>query len=97
MRGSVESASDEVIVKYPPIGDNTSLSFDRSSGLVVVEYDDDVKAALYLLSSSVESGVTITRGRMTIDTRCLSPGVYTIYLVREGVEDKRISFQLNRD
>lgn len=97
MRGSVESASDEVIVKYPPIGDNTSLSFDRSSGLVVVEYDDDVKSALYLLSSSVESGVTITRGRMTIDTRCLSPGVYTIYLVREGVEDKRISFQLNRD
>ena len=96
MYGSVESARDEVVVKYAPIGHSTSMSFDRASGRLVVEYDDDVKSALYLLGEYVDSGVTITKGRMTIDTKYLSKGAeYTIYLVREAVEDKSIVFKLN--
>lgn len=95
MYGSVESACDEVIVKYAPIGETTSMSFDKASGLLVVKYDEDVKSALYMLSTYVESGVTITKGRMVIDTKALTKGAeYTIYLERKDVEQKSIVFTL---
>lgn len=95
MYGSVESACDEVIVKYAPIGETTSMSFDKASGLLVVKYDEDVKSALYMLSTYVESGVTITKGRMIIDTKALTKGAeYTIYLERKDVEQKSIVFTL---
>ena len=97
MYGSAESATDRVVMKYPPIGDTTSLSFDKESGVLVVDYDDDVKSALYLLGEYVETGVTITTGRMIVDTSLLSQGAsYTIYLVRPASEEsKSIMFTLN--
>ena len=92
-----EDACAEVVLKYAPIGDTTSMSFDKQSGLLVVDYDDDVKSALYLLKEYVESGVTITRGRMVVDTKLLnSDAEYTILLRREGVEDKNIRFKINK-
>ena len=95
MYGSVESACDEVVVKYAPIGETTSMSFDKASGLLVVKYDEDVKSALYMLSTYVERGVTITKGRMVIDTKALTKGAeYTIYLERKDVEQKSIVFTL---
>ena len=94
----VEDACAEVVLKYAPIGDTTSMSFDKESGLLVVDYDDDVKSALYLLREYVESGVTITRGRMVVDTKLLnSDAEYTILLRREGVEDKNIRFKINKE
>jgi hypothetical protein len=84
-----------VVVKYAPIGETTSMSFDKASGLLVVKYDEDVKSALYMLSTYVESGVTITKGRMVIDTKALTKGAeYTIYLERKDVEQKSIVFTL---
>ena len=72
------------------------MSFDKQTGVLVVDYDDDVKSALYLLGSFVESGVSITKGRMVLDTKQLQRGVaYTIYLERSGVEQKSIMFTLN--
>lgn len=92
-----DGACAEVVLKYAPIGDTTSMSFDKQSGLLVVDYDDDVKSALYLLGEYVESGVTITRGRMVLDTKLLnSDAEYTILLRREGVEDKYIRFKINK-
>ena len=92
-----DGACAEVVLKYAPIGDTTSMSFDKQSGLLVVDYDDDVKSALYLLGEYVESGVTITRGRMVLDTKLLnSDAEYTILLRREGVEDKNIRFKINK-
>ena len=94
---SAQSATEEVVMKYAPIGDTTSMSFDKQSGLLVVDYDDDVKSALYLLGEYVESGVTITKGRMVLDTKLLnSEAEYTILLRREGVEDKNIRFKINK-
>ena len=91
-----DGATDEIILKYSPIGDTTSMSFDKQTGVLVVDYDDDVKSALYLLGSFVESGVSITKGRMVLDTKQLQRGVaYTIYLERSGVEQKSIMFTLN--
>jgi hypothetical protein len=74
------------------------MSYDKSTGLVILEYDEDVKSALYSFSNDyVESGVTITRGRMVIDTQYLaSEAEYTILLRREGVEDKYIRFKINK-
>lgn len=97
MYGSAESATDRVVMRYPLIGDTTSLSFDKESGVLVVEYDDDVRSALYLLGEYVETGVTITTGRMIVDTGLLSQGAsYTIYLVRPASEEsKSIMFTLN--
>lgn len=98
MYSSTEGATDEVVMKYAPIGDTTSMSYDKSTGLVILEYDEDVKSALYSFSNDyVESGVTITRGRMVIDTQYLaSEAEYTILLRREGVEDKYIRFKINK-
>ncbi|MBQ5710739.1 MAG: C10 family peptidase [Alistipes sp.] len=98
MYSSSEGATDEVVMKYAPIGDTTSMSYDKSTGLVILEYDEDVKSALYSFSNDyVESGVTITRGRMVIDTQYLaSESEYTILLRREGVEDKYIRFKINK-
>ena len=96
MYGSVESACDEVVLKYAPIGDTTSMSFDKMSGLLVVKYEDSVKSALYLLGEYVETGVTISKGRMVLDTKQLQRGMtYTIYLERKDVEQKSIMFTLN--
>lgn len=97
MYGSAESATDRVVMRYPLIGDTTSLSFDKESGVLVVEYDDDVRSALYLLGEYVETGVTITTDRMIVDTSLLSKGAsYTIYLVRHASEEsKSIMFTLN--
>ena len=96
MYGSVESARDEVVLKYTPIGDTTSMSFEKESGLLVVKYDDDVKSALYLLGEYVDSGVMITKGRMVLDTNKLTRGAtYTIYLERNNGDNKSIMFTLN--
>ena len=90
-----ESACAEIVLKYAPIGDTTSMSFDRSTGLLVVDYDDDVKSALYLLGEFIEDGVTITKGLMRVDTHQLQrDAIYTIYLERRGVESKSIMFSL---
>lgn len=98
MYGSADGVCDKVVLKYSPIGDTTSMSFDKKSGVLVVKYDSDVKSALYLLGESVESGVTISRGRMVLDTKYLISGAdYTILLRREGVEDKMISFKFNKE
>ena len=83
-------------MKYAPIGDTTSMSFDKMSGLLVVKYEDSVKSALYLLGEYVETGVTISKGRMVLDTKQLQRGMaYTIYLERKDVEQKSIMFTLN--
>ena len=83
-------------MKHAPIGSKTSMSFDKSSGELVVEYEADVKSALYLSGEYVESGVTISRGVMRVDTNQLQRGAtYTIYLERKGVESKSIMFTLN--
>jgi hypothetical protein len=91
-----ESACSEIILKHAPIGDTTSMSFDKVSGELVVDYDDDVKSALYLAGEFIEAGVTITKGLMRVDTNQLQRGAtYTIYLVRGDVESKSITFTLN--
>ena len=90
-----ESACSEIIVKYAPIGSTTSMSFDKITGELVVDYDDDVKSALYLGEEYIESGVTINKGIMRVDTNQLKRGAtYTIYLERKGVESKSIMFTL---
>ena len=95
MQPHVDNACAEVVMKYAPIGDTTSMSFDKESGLLIVKYEDDVKSALYLLGSYVESGVSITKGRMVIDTKSLNrDAMYTIYLERKDVEQKSIVFTL---
>ena len=90
-----ESACSEIVVKYAPIGSTTSMSFDKISGELVVDYDDDVKSALYLSGEYIERGVTISKGIMRVDTKQLERGAtYTIYLERKGVESKSIMFTL---
>ena len=90
-----ESACAEIVLKYAPIGKKTSMAFDRATGVLVVQYESDVKSALYLLSDFVETGVTITRGCMRVDTNKLKrDAIYTIYLERRGVESKSIMFTL---
>jgi hypothetical protein len=72
------------------------MTFDKASGVLVVDYDDDVKSALYLAGEFIEAGVTITKGLMRVDTNQLQRGAtYTIYLVRGDVESKSITFTLN--
>lgn len=95
MQPHVDNACAEVVMKYAPIGDMTSMSFDKESGLLIVNYEDDVKSALYLLGSYVETGVSITKGRMVIDTKSLNKdAAYTIYLERKDVEEKSIVFTI---
>lgn len=90
-----ESACAEIVLKYAPIGKKTSMAFDRATGVLVVQYESDVKSALYLLGDFVETGVTITRGCMRVDTNALKrDAIYTIYLERRGVESKSIMFTL---
>lgn len=95
MQPHVDNACAEVVMKYAPIGDMTSMSFDKETGLLVVKYEDDVKSALYLLGEYVETGVSITKGRMVLDTNQLMRGAtYTILLDRKDVEQKSIMFTL---
>lgn len=90
-----DSAIAEVVIKYAPIGRTTSMTYDKPSGLLVVDYDDDVKSALYLEGEYIETGVTISRGVMRVDTNELQrDATYTIYLERKGVESKSIMFTL---
>ena len=91
-----EDTCSEIILKYAPIGNTTSISFDKASGMLVVEYDDDVKSALYMLGEFIEDGVTITKGCMRLDTSKLKrDALYTIYLERRDVESKSIILSLN--
>jgi hypothetical protein len=62
-----------------------------------IRYDADVEAALYLDGVSVDTGVTIARGCMVVNTSLLQRDVeYTIYLERAGVESKELKFTLNK-
>ena len=71
------------------------MSFDKSTGELVVDYEADVKSALYLSGTYIESGVTIDKGIMRVDTKKLQrDATYTIYLERKGVESKSIAFTL---
>jgi hypothetical protein len=95
MRSFADNACEEVILKYAPIGDTTSMSFDKETGVLVVDYDDDVKSALYMLGEYVETGVSISKGRMVLDINQLQrDATYTIYLDRKDVEQKSIMFTL---
>ena len=90
-----ESACSEIVLKHAPIGSTTSMSFDKATGVLVVDYEDDVKSALYLSGEFIESGVMITKGMMRVDTNQLQrDATYTIYLVRGDVESKSIAFTL---
>lgn len=90
-----ENATSEIVLKYASIGSTTSMTFDKISGELVVDYEDDVKSALYLGSEYIESGVTINKGIMRVDTSQLQrDATYTIYLERRGVESKSIAFTL---
>lgn len=95
MSAFAEGTVDEVIMKYPTIGSTTSFDYDKVRNTIIVDYDDDVKSALYLNGQYVEDGVTITKGKMTIATQRLMPGsTYTILLVREGVEQRELTFTI---
>lgn len=95
MRSFADDACEEVVLKYAPIGDTTSMSFDKETGVLVVKYDDDVKSALYMLGEYTETGVSISKGRMVLDTNQLQrDATYTIYLERKDVEAKSIMFTL---
>jgi hypothetical protein len=95
MRSFADDACEEVVLKYAPIGETTSMSFDTDTGLLVVKYDADVKSALYMLGEYVETGVSITTGRMVLDTKQMQrDATYTIYLERKDVEQKSIMFTL---
>ena len=95
MQPHVDNACAEIVMKHAPIGDTTSMSFDKESGLLIVKYEDDVKSALYKLGEYIETGVSITKGRMVLDTKQLMRGAtYTIYLERKNVEQKSIMFTL---
>lgn len=86
----------EVVLKYPSIGETTSLKFDKMTGLMTITHDRDVKATLYFLGAMVESGVTVTSGGMIIDTNQLRRNdIYTIYLEHaDGVQSKSYTFTL---
>ena len=95
MSAFAEGAEDEIVMKYPTIGSTTSFDYDKVRNTVVIDYDDDVKSALYLDGQYVEDGVTITTGMMSISTQRLLPGsTYTILLVREGVEQRELTFTI---
>ena len=95
MSSFADDACEEVILKYAPIGETTSFDYDKVSGTIIVDYDDDVKSALYLDDQYVDDGVAITTGKMTISTQRLIPAkTYTILLVREGVEQREITFTI---
>lgn len=93
MSAFAEDAVAEIVMKYPSIGETTSFDYDKVSGTIIVDYDDDVKSALYLDGQYVDDGVTITTGKMTISTPRPAKS-YTILLVREGVEQREITFTI---
>lgn len=91
-----DGACFEVVLKHPTIGESTSLEFDKVEEVMILKFDDNVKASLYFLAELVEGGVEQSEGRMTIKTDMLQRGVpYTIYLEREGGESKSLMFTLN--
>jgi hypothetical protein len=90
-----EGASWDVVMRYAPIGATTSFDYDKLSQTIVIDYDDDVKSALYQDGSYIENGVDIVRGKMTINTMLLVPGsTYTVLLVRKGVEERTFTFTI---
>lgn len=90
-----EGARYEVVLKYPSIGETTSLSFDKSTELITVRYEDNVDASLQLLGEDIESGVEKSKGRMIVNTKHLKKGTtYTIYFEREDGEAKIMMFAL---
>ena len=93
---AVDGTRWEVVLKYPSIGDTTSLRYDKKSGIITVAFDDNVEAELHLLGESIESGVEHAKGRMIIDTSYLKQGTtYTLYFEREDGEAKIVMFSLN--
>ena len=95
IRPYTESATWDIVMRYAPIGKTTSFDYDKPSQIIVVDYDDDVKSALYQDGSYVEDGVEIVRGKMTINTARLAPGyTYTVLLVRKGVEERTFTFTI---
>jgi hypothetical protein len=90
-----EGATWDIVMRYASIGATTSFDYDKLSQTIVVDYDDDVKSALYCNGSYIEDGVEIVRGKMTINTMRLTPqATYTVLLVREGVEERRFTFTI---
>ena len=90
-----EGATWDIVMRYAPIGATTSFDYDKLSQIIVVDYDDDVKSALYCRGSYIEDGVEIVRGKMTINTTRLAPGsTYTVLLVRDNVEERTFTFTI---
>jgi hypothetical protein len=90
-----EGATWDIVMRYAPIGATTSFDYDKLSQIIVVDYDDDVKSALYCNGSYIEDGVEIVRGKMTINTTRLAPGsTYTVLLVRDNVEERTFTFTI---
>lgn len=87
----------EIVLRYPTIGQTTSLKFDKTSGVMTIAHDRGVTVTLYMLGSVVESGVSSTAYATTIDTKQLNrKDLYTIYLERKEVGDSRsYTFTLN--
>lgn len=90
-----EGATWDIVMRYAPIGATTSFDYDKLSQIIVVDYEDDVKSALYCGGSYIEDGVEIVRGKMTINTARLAPGsTYTVLLVRDNVEERTFTFTI---
>ena len=95
MEPYIDNACAEIVLKYASIGNTTSMSFDKNTGILLVNYDSDVRSALYLANEYIETGVTINKGSMKVYTKLLQrDATYTIYLERKGVESKSIAFSL---
>lgn len=96
VRPYMDSARWEIILRYRPIADTTSMSYDKASSTIRVEYDVEVKSALYCGGEYVEDGVEITAGRMVINTiRLIEGTTYTVHLER-GEEVKEFTFTINK-
>ena len=87
----------EIVLRYPTIGQTTSLKFDKTSGVMTIAHDRGVTVTLYMLGSVVESAVSSTAYATTIDTKQLNrKDLYMIYLERKEVGDSRsYTFTLN--
>lgn len=86
----------EIVLKYPSIGDTTSLKFDRATGLMTITHERNVKATLRMLGSVVESGVRTTARTLIIDTKALRrEDLYEIYLeCEDSCESKSYTFTI---
>lgn len=91
-----DNTCHEIVLKYPSIGETTSLAFDKTTGIMTITHDANVKAKLYMLGSVVESGVETNDTKMIIDVDKLNRmDLYTIYLEREdGSESESYTFTL---